>query len=159
MSDGRRVPVAAEPLLDGRHDYADSFEVRLAQPDTHSAEDWARTAFEQAPPMLRGLIRFVHARIARFQLSAGRDGILGWGTVRSEPDVMHLQTDGPLLRADIVARRTSPTTSTATTFLCYRRPLAAVLWKVIGPLHRRVAPYLLGRAAAVLTGERRAPAA
>jgi hypothetical protein len=100
---------------------------------------------------VRALIRFVHAHVIRFELSAGPDAILGWRVALSEPDVLHLRTAGPLLRADIVARRTSPTTAALATFLQYEHAAAPVLWRVIGPLHRTIAPYLLRRAAASLT--------
>lgn len=147
-----RVAVVADPLLDGApHDYADAFEIRLDRPDAHSAEEWVRQGLEQSAPAVRGLIRFVHGRVARFELVNGPDTVLGWRVVESRPDVVHLQTSGPLLRADIIARRTSPTVAGFTTFLIYRNRATPLLWKAIGPLHRAIAPYLLKRAAATLT--------
>ena len=148
----RRVPVAAEPLVDGRRcSYADAFEVRLDQPDGHTAEQWMRAALEQAAPAVRRVIRFVHGRVAGFGLSPEPDSLLGWHTLTSTRDVLHLATQGPGLRAEIVARRRSLTTATVSTFLFYEGRRAALLWRVIGPLHRRIAPYLLRRAAAHLT--------
>jgi len=42
-----------------------------------------------------------------------------------------------------------------TTSLRYRRPvLARVVWICVGPLHRRIAPYLLERAAALVGAAR-----
>ena len=143
-----RVPVAPEPLVDGGYDYADSFELRLDQPDAHSAEDWVRAGLEESPAWVRAVIAFVHGRIARFERGpADREHILGWRMITSAPDVLHLQTRGPLLRAHIVARRLTPTTSRLTTLLFYERRVAGVLWVLIGPLHRAIAPYLLARAA------------
>ena len=148
----RRIPVPPElELRDSTYDYADTFELRLSQPDTHSAEEWVRAALEQSAPAVRGVIRFVHGRVAGFALSDEPDSILGWRTVSSTRDVLHIATSGPALRADIVARRASDTTATVSTFLFYKRPRTRLLWLVIGPLHRRVAPYLLLRAAAHLT--------
>lgn len=148
----RRVAVAPEPLVDRAGlDYADAFELRLDAPDDHSAEQWMRAALEQSHPAVRRLIRLVHGRIARFSLSTDPDSLLGWRTLSSTPDALHVMTSGPMLRAEIVARRTSATTATVTTFLFYERRSTGVLWLVIGPLHRRVAPYLLRRAAARLT--------
>ena len=147
----RRVAVAPEPLVDGGFDYADSFEVRLARPDTHPAEQWARACVAQAAPAVRGLIRFVHGRVAGFALDDDPDAVLGWQTVSSSPDAHHLRAAGPVLRAEIVARRTSDRTATMTTFLFYRRRRTRLLWLLVGPLHRAIAPYLLRRAAAHLT--------
>lgn len=146
-----RVPVAPEPWVQLGHDYADSFELRLARPDTHTAEEWMRAALESAAPAVSALIRFVHTHVAGFALSSDPHSVLGWDTVSSTPDAFHVETHGPALRADIVARRTSDRTATVTTFLFYQRRRTALLWMVIGPLHRRIAPYLLARAASKLT--------
>lgn len=151
-----RRTVTPEPLLNhAAYDYADSFEVRLDQPDSHPAEVWARTALEESPRAVRWLILFVHARVVRFQLGPRPDvdHILGWRILASEPAALQIEARGPLLRAVIVARRTSATTAVATTFLFYERPLTRLLWRVVGPLHRRISPYLLGRAAASLATE------
>jgi hypothetical protein len=149
-----RCPVPAEALVNGAaYDYADSFEVRLEHPDTHSAEQWARAALEHAPPTSRRLIRLVHARVLRFRLGPCSDAnhILGWPIVTADHGVVHLETAGPLLRALIILRRTSPTCAAATTFVFYERSTARPLWVAVGPLHRRIAPYLLQRAAASMT--------
>lgn len=146
-----RVPVPPEPWVQDGYDYADTFELQLAAPDHHTAEEWVRAALERAGPGIRGLIRFVHGRVARFSLSDDPRSVLGWEPVSSTPDAFHIETRGPALRAEIVARRSCPTTATLTTFLYYRRRRTRLLWLVIGPLHRRIAPYLLARAASDLT--------
>ena len=147
----RRIAVAPEPLVPGAWSYADSFELRLADPDDHTAEQWVRAALGQAGPGVRRVIRFAHGRVARFGLSTEPGSILGWQTVSSTADALHLRTEGPLLRAEIVARRTTPTTATLTTFLFYRRRRAWLVWLLMGPVHRRIAPHLLERAASQLT--------
>jgi hypothetical protein len=156
-----RRAVQPEPLLDGGHDYADCFEIQLHQPDVHTAEEWIRTALERSPS-LRQLIRIVHVHVARFHLSSpgsDADHILGWRIASATPDVVLLETAGPLLRAAIVARRHSPTSATLTTFLYYERLLTRPMWWAIGPLHRRIVPYLLEHAAAEFArADRRDPA-
>jgi hypothetical protein len=147
-----RIEVAPDPLVPSSYDYADAFTIRLDAPDAHRAEEWVRTGLEQSGGAVRGLIRFVHGRVARFELFDGPGTILGWRVLRSEDDVLHMRTEGPLLRAEIVARRTSESAAGFTTFLFYKRRGTPALWLVIGPLHRRVAPYLLRRAAVRLTG-------
>jgi hypothetical protein len=136
------------------YDYADSFEVVLAEPDGHSAEEWARTALEQSHPLVRRLIRVVHARVLCFDLGpSDKQHILGWRIVSSDPDGLQLEAGGPLGRAVIVARRTSPTASAVSTYVFFTRQRARLIWAVVGPVHRRVAPYLLRRAARALVQE------
>lgn len=152
-----RRPVAPEPLLEGvAYDYADAFEVQLGDPDSHPAEVWIRTALEQSPTAIRELIVFVHQHVLRFQLGPRQDAdhILGWRIVSADPAALHIEASGPLLRAAIVARRTSPTSAAATSFLFFKRPVTGVMWLAVGPIHRRIVPYLLTRAAAALTADR-----
>jgi len=77
------------------------------------------------------------------------DHALGWRIVASEPDVVRLAAAGPLLRGVIVARRRG-TAVTVSTFVTYEHPVATLVWRLVGPLHRRIAPYLLERAAEAL---------
>ncbi len=145
-----RIEVPPEPWVQSGYNDADAFELRLTHPDDHTAEEWVRVALESAAPGVRGLIRFVHGRVARFSLSNEPRSVQGWETVSSTADAFHIKTRGPALRAEIVARRTSATTASITTFLFYRRRSTRLLWLLIGPLHRRIVPYLLARAAAHL---------
>lgn len=149
----RRVPVVVEEALGAtrRPDYADAFEIRAREPETRSPEQFARSALEQASPPLRSLIRSVHRHLLRFRLApaASPDHVLGWTVVSSGPDVVHLEAQSPLLGCGmIIGRRVDATCVRVTTFLFYRRPWASrLVWAGAGPLHRRVAPYLLERAA------------
>ena len=153
----RRIPVpAAEPLI-GRdsYDYADAFEIQLRESDARSAEEFARRALEQEPWPIRWTIRIAHRYVLRLRLGPrSSPGYLsGWKIVMSERDVIQLEAVSPLLgRAVIVARRPEPTNAVVATYLFYARPAVAnLLWTVVGPLHRRVAPYLLEHAAGPAT--------
>jgi hypothetical protein len=149
-----RVPVGPEPRLGGRaYDYADSFAVHLDEPDAHSAEEWVRTAIEQAPAALGALVVYVHRDLIRFRLGPISDAehIIGWQIVHSSPDVFQMQAGGPLVDAVIVARRDSPTRAKLTTFLFYRHRSVRLLWLVIRPLHLTVARHLLQQAATTFT--------
>ncbi|MCU1451662.1 MAG: hypothetical protein JWP02_3832, partial [Acidimicrobiales bacterium] len=66
----RQVPVVAEePLIGGdRYDYADAFEIRVAEEDTRSSEQFARCALEQAPWALRRTVWIVHRHVLRLRL-------------------------------------------------------------------------------------------
>lgn len=153
-----KVPVLPEPWVEEGYRYADAYELRLAEPDHHSAEEWMRTAIDQAAPWVRWIVRFVHARVLRFSLSREPNSVLGWDTVSSVPEAFHIETRGPAFRAEIVMRRGSDTTATVTTFLFHDRRSTALLWLVVGPLHRRIAPYLIARAASQLATRTPRPA-
>jgi hypothetical protein len=147
----RRVEVADEPLLGGdRYDYADAFEARVADPDNRSAEDWVRSGLEQAPWVIRRGVVVVHRFVIGFRLAprSSPDHVLGWRIVTSRPDLVQLEAVSPLVRGVIVARRPDETSAVLTTFLFRTQPvLARLVWAIVGPVHRRAAPYLLRRAA------------
>lgn len=149
----RRIEAADCSLRDSGHDYADSFAVELEAPDSHSPEQWARTALEQASPVVHGIIRFAQVRVLRLHLRPRTDSgaVLGWPVMASTSDTLHLRAAGPLLNGDIVCRRTSAQLVVVTTSLVFERRLAGFLWILVGPVHRRIAGYLLRSAAASLT--------
>ena len=132
-------------------DYADAFEVRTDTPDARSAEQWARSALEHAPLAVRGIVVIAHRGVLRFRLGPlhSSDHVLGWRIRESDPDMIELAADGPLMSGLIVGRRTSPTTALIETFVFFHRKPAAMIWTLVGPLHRRIAPLLLKRAAHV----------
>jgi hypothetical protein len=76
--------------------------------------------------------------------------VFGWKIRTSEPDVLCLEAQSPLLgRGVIVGRRPDRARTVITTYVFFDRPaVARVLWTIAGPLHRRVAIYLLEYAAA-----------
>jgi hypothetical protein len=148
-SHARQVPVAAgEPLVgSARYDYADAFEIRVGETDARSAEEFARCALERAPWPVRWTVWSVHRHVLRLRLGprSSPNHVLGWKIVTSAPDVIQLEAVSPLLgRGVIVARRPDPTCAVVTTYLFFARPTAArVLWRIVVPLHRWVARYLL----------------
>jgi hypothetical protein len=152
----RRIPVGAEPLIgNDRYDYADAFEVRLGQPDARSAEQFARCAVEEAASPVRWTIRAAHRHLLRLRLGpdASPDHLFGWRIRTSQPDVVHLEAVSPLLgRGALVFRRPDPARAVINTYLFFTRPAPArAVWKIVGPVHRMVTPYLLKRAAATGT--------
>ena len=148
-----RVPVPIrEPLIGGeRYDYADCFEVRLPGPDERSAEEFTRSALEEAPWPVRGTVSIAHRYVLRLRLGprSSPHHLFGWEICASEHDVVHLEARSPLLgRGAIVARRPDPGRAVLTTYVFFARPrLSRAVWAVTGPVHRRVAAYLLERVA------------
>ena len=156
----RRVPVAAEePLIGGaRYDYADAFEIRVREPDARSAEQFARCALEQAPWPVRWTVWIAQRHLLRLRLAprSSPDHLFGWTIVTSKPDLIQLEAVSPLLgRGVLVARRSDATRALITTYVFFtRRAAGRVAWSIVAPLHRRVARYLLERAAATATADR-----
>jgi hypothetical protein len=150
----RRVPVPTEePFIGGgRYDYADAFEIRLDESDARSAEEFARCALEDAPRLVRAVVWIAHRYVLRLRLGPRSSGdyVFGWVIRASEPDVLCLEAVSPLLgRGVIVGRRPDRARTVIATYVFFARPaVARVLWTVAGPLHRRVAAYLLEHAAA-----------
>ncbi len=152
---GRRARAHAVPVREpvpggGRYDYADAFEIRLPAPDGRTAEEWIRSGLERAPSLVRRLVVWVHRHVLGFPLDLrpSPETVLGWKIRSSEPAAIVLTAESGLLRGVLVGRRGDPTRVEVTTFLFYRRPrLARLIWAVVGPLHRAVAPLLLTRAA------------
>jgi hypothetical protein len=145
----RRSRVGPDPLI-GRtdYDYADAFEIQLPTGDDRSPEQLFRATVDNASSVMRW-VPMVHRHVLQFRLGprSSPDHIFGWRIVTSDPDVVHLEAAGPLMRGVIVGRRTA-STAVLTTFVFYvSRARARVVWAIIGPLHRRIAPNLLERAA------------
>ena len=149
-----RVAVAAgEGGLDiEAYDYADAYAIQLPQPDSRTAEEFVRCALEQAASPIRRTIRIAHRYVLRVRLGprSSRDHVFGWKIAVSTPEVVRLEAVSPLLgRAIIVGRRVDSTGMRLTTCIKFHRPtLGRAIWAVVGPLHRRIAPYLLEHTAA-----------
>ena len=148
----QRVPVLRdEPLIgDAAYDYADSFEVRVPESDGRSMEEFVRCAIEDAPRPVRELVWLVHRDVLRLRLGprSSASHVLGWRIKTSERDVFRLEATSPLFgRGVILARRPDSTRAVVTTYVFHSRPtLGRAIWTFVGPLHRRVAPYLMERA-------------
>jgi hypothetical protein len=139
---------AAEPLPEIDYDYADAFEIALPQADTRSPESLVKAAFDGTDWM--PLVMVVHRRVLRFRLGprSSPDHIFGWRVAARESDAIRLEAYGPLIRGIIIARRDLTSTAVLTTYVTYvRRGPARVIWTLVGPLHRGIAPRLLERAA------------
>jgi hypothetical protein len=148
------IPSGGPADQETNFDYADAFEIRLPQPDAHTAEQWVRAGLEQSPRVLRAVILVAHRGILRFSLGplSSPAHVLGWEIVRSEPEIIHLRASSPIMCGSIVANRVDPTTATLATYLHFNRSRSAqLIWAAVGPVHRRVAPYLMECAAARLS--------
>jgi hypothetical protein len=148
----RQCPVIAEEPPPGKspYDYADAFEVTLAEGDGRTAEQILRAGLQGAPQALRSTIVAVHRHVLRFRLGplSSPSHVLGWQLMGSEPDVARLEISGSVIEAALVARRVGDRTARLTTFVVFRQPtVARLIFPFVAPVHRRVAAYLMERAA------------
>ncbi|WAJ45889.1 DUF2867 domain-containing protein [Mycobacterium sp. Aquia_216] len=150
----KRVAAAvfAEGTLTGETaaDYTDVFEVPLLNGDARGAEQMFRDALGSAAGAGGGLVLWIHRHVLRFRLGpySSPDHVIGWPIVHSDHDEIVLTTSGPLMRGELTLRRQDGRRATLTTRVHYGRKIAArMVWTVVGPLHRVVAPRLVQRAA------------
>lgn len=126
--------------------YSEAFEVGVPNADG-DALAWARSVFEDAPGLMRGFLRFgwrfgLGLRLAQ---PGSEDHVIGWRIVDSSPGTAVIEQSSGFLRAAQVFRR-EPDRVIQATFVEYDGPLAHLVWPPASLLHRRVLPYLLGRA-------------
>lgn len=129
--------------------YQDVFETTLDPADRRTAEQLVRDGLEGAPAPVRRVVPLVHRWVLLLRLGSTRDPdrVLGWQVEESGPDRVVLRAGSPLADALLVGERDGGRLR-LTTRLRYLRPVAAtVVWTAVGPLHRRIAPILLERAA------------
>jgi hypothetical protein len=146
----RRTDVHPDPSLrDDGFDYADAFEADLPADDVRPPVRLARDGLEGAPGPLRSTVVLAHRRMLGFRLRPLEDrrSVLGWEVTTSTAEVAVLEASSPLMRGAIVVRRGPGDCVRLGTHLYYRRRvLAPALWLLVGPVHRRIVPYLLERA-------------
>lgn len=146
----RRAVPAEDLLLTKPPDYADAYEIRRCEQDPRPAEEWVRRGLEQGPWVLRRIVLIAQRRLLGLQVgSRSSPGhVLGWRIETSTPAVVRLEASSPLMRGVIIGRKVHPAGFVLTTLLFYQRPgPARAVWAVVAPVHRRVALYLLRRAA------------
>lgn len=149
--------IAAKALAGRSHidedaaDYADVFEAQLQPTDSRTAEQAFREALGQTPGP-GAVILWIHRHILGFRLGpfSSPEHINAWSIMRSEADEIVLAADGPLMHGQLDLRRQDGRRAVLTTRLHYRHRLAGrMVWTMVGPLHRAVAPHLMKRAARV----------
>ncbi|WAC91031.1 DUF2867 domain-containing protein [Mycobacterium sp. Aquia_213] len=126
-------------------DYTDVFEVGIPHGDVRTAEQMFRDALGSERG--GGAVVWIHRHVLRFHLGphSSPDHLIGWRIVQSDPDELVLTTGGPLMRGELTLRRLDGRRATLTTRVHYHRRAAGMVWAVIGPLHRVVAPRLMER--------------
>ena len=130
------MPTATLP----RADYSDTFSV--PNPDGHTAEKWARTAFHT--DSLRDTKQVVWRGVLQLDLGSldAPDRVAGWLVVDRSDERLVLAAESWHLTARLVFEA-SPTAAVVTTRVTYRNPAGRLAWAVVGPIHRRAVPDIL----------------
>jgi Protein of unknown function (DUF2867) len=138
----RAADTLAEP------DYGAAWEVPLEGGPTRSAEQWARATLEDAPRALRGFIVAGWVTVLGLRLGPrpSPDHILGWRYETNAADHIILEEQFRFGTAHNMVRVDGARVLFAT-FVRYDKWEGRPLWAIVAPLHHRIIPYLLGRAA------------
>lgn len=133
----------------GKVNYADTFSVTSAPSFELSACDLVRRGFADLPRPVRAIIRFAWRRALQFNLEdLQADGqIVGWKIMAAENNFVQLQTGSGLMDAALLAWRDGESLNVSTFLHWRRRRLAPGIWAVVGPVHRVVGRYMMGRLA------------
>ena len=147
----REVAVSEEvqtvaTLADPGYTYA--CELHTLGAGSRSAEQWARAVFERAPQPLRWFV--VAGWIIGLRLRLGPrpspSHVLGWRILSNAPTVIVLGVESFMLSARLVVQVRESEVIHAT-LVRYERRAARIAWAAAAPIHRRVIPFLLRRAA------------
>jgi hypothetical protein len=124
-------------------DYSDTF--GTTSDHLHTAEAWARAAFE--PASLTDTKQLVWRRVLQLRLGPLDDPghVAGWEIVESADDRLVLAADAWHLTGRLVFE-SGPDGLRVTTRVRFRNPVGRVVWAAVGPLHRRAVPDILAAA-------------
>ena len=146
----RATPSTGSAAAKDGADFACAYEIAVQPEDHRSSEQWARAAWEGAPPPLRWFM-VAGWRFALWLPLGPRpsaDHILGWAIVdrRSDEIVCHLRSGfiGAYNTFRLVDGRL-----VWSTFVTYDRWIAKLVWPPASLLHRPLVRFALRRAAAV----------
>lgn len=142
---GAHVPNAIRELstLD-RVDYVDTATADVAEASARSPEVWGRAVMERTALGRRAPLLWTTLGL-RLGPRPSPDHIQGWRIAARGDDWIRVDTRSWYARAEAVCRVEDGRVSMAL-FLHYDRPIAAVIWAVIGPLHRRGLPAMVREA-------------
>ena len=140
-----------------RADYEDAFLVDTRAAGEQSGEEWARATLEGAPEAVRRSLRRGWMALGLKLDRRGPDrSVLGWELRRSTAEFALLAADSRIgMPAELIFKPQGDTLLFVT-FVQQRNPIARAIWALVAPRHRRVVPYLLGRAAGQQSGAGRA---
>jgi Protein of unknown function (DUF2867) len=132
-----------------RADYSDTFATPSDGP--HTAEAWARAAFE--PASLTDSKQLVWRRVLQLRLGPLEDAnhVAGWAIVTNRDDRLVLAAESWHLTGRLVFD-SGPDDARVTTRVTFKNGAGRLLWAGVGPVHRRAVPDILAAARRRLSG-------
>ena len=132
----------------GRQDYESAFSVATDPADGRSAEQWARAMYE-SPPTAERLIVWYGWKALTAQLGPypSNDHVLGYRIEAIERDLICFTVQWALGLACELVLYLAPSTAVLATFVTLKRPAARIVWRMAVPVHERIVPRWLSRAA------------
>lgn len=131
-----------------RIDYEGAFSVTADPVDHRSAEQWARAMYEAPPTAERLFVWFgwkgCTARLGPYPSS---DYVLGYRIGVNEGNYISFSVEWALGLACELALHLGPSTAVLATFVEFKRPAAKIVWPLAVPVHERIVPRWLLRAA------------
>ncbi|MFW5415440.1 hypothetical protein J0910_02095 [Nocardiopsis sp. CNT-189] len=124
-----------------RIDYVDHFALGPFDATIAAPEQWARAMFGDVPSPAE---RFIWQGLLQLRLRKGRSPstVAGWTITERGEDWIRLEAASAAMRGGLVVRSTAEALSLATT-VRYDRARAALVWRPLSAVHRRLAPGLL----------------
>ena len=125
-------------------DYSDTF---YTEGDAfHSAEAWARAAFEQGSRRDVDAKQLVWRRLLQLRLDPeAPDNVAGWQIVENAERRLVLGAESWHLTARLVFE-SEESGARVTTRVTYCHLPGRAIWSVVGPIHRRAVPDILAAA-------------
>jgi hypothetical protein len=133
------MPTATLP----RADYSDSYATTGDR--VHTAEEWARAAFE--PSSLSDSKQLVWRRVLQLRLGPLEDPehVAGWAVADVDDTRLVLAADAWHLAGRLVFQA-GPEGARVTTRVTFKNAAGRLVWAAVGPIHRRAVPDILAAA-------------
>lgn len=132
----------------GRIDYESAFSVAADQYDHRSAEQWARAMYE-SPLTAQRLVVFYGWKVltARLGPYPSADHVLGYRIQENEEGLICFSVEWALGLACDLVLYTGPGVAALASFVELKRPAGRIVWPIVAPMHERIVPRWLSRAA------------
>jgi hypothetical protein len=134
---GRHGPLRTLSSL-SHVDYGDAFALETAVVAT--PEEWARAIFGDIPDAAERLIW--RGCLGLRLRPAGADVIAGWPVTRGGPHWIRLENRSAMLAGNLVVRIRDGQVALGV-FVRYHRRRGRLVWSLLAPIHRLLAPRLL----------------
>lgn len=132
----------------GRIDYQSAFSVITDPVDVRSAEQWARAMYESPPTAERLIVWYgwktLTARLGPYPSQAH---VLGYRIEANERNYIRFSVEWALGLACDLVLYLGPGAAVLATFVELKRPAARIVWPLAVPVHERIVPRWLSRAA------------